>query len=204
MILLCNQQSFICTHIDYCHPHCYLHHSRSCARLVRAIKLLYGDTVDSLRENSTLNSAARGKKQKEVSIWKKRTVSMCLFIYLFIYFSWQGIITFKNCIMHSDRVLSWQNEHSAFLNPVLLKKLLNHLALWKECNVCCLGRMLVADQPLESSPFFSCSFLSVKKNHSWNSCKILHNISFRSELSDRFQELYSLVFHVMLSLVTHI
>uniref|UniRef100_A0A8B9PN18 Unc-80 homolog, NALCN channel complex subunit n=1 Tax=Apteryx owenii TaxID=8824 RepID=A0A8B9PN18_APTOW len=67
MILLCNQQSFICTHIDYCHPHCYLHHSRSCARLVRAIKLLYGDTVDSLRENSTLNSMARGKKQKECS-----------------------------------------------------------------------------------------------------------------------------------------
>ncbi|GAB0191789.1 protein unc-80 [Grus japonensis] len=67
MILLCNQQSFICTHIDYCHPHCYLHHSRSCARLVRAVKLLYGDTVDSLRENSVLNSVARGKKQKECS-----------------------------------------------------------------------------------------------------------------------------------------
>ncbi|KFO96913.1 Protein unc-80, partial [Calypte anna] len=67
MILLCNQQSFICTHIDYCHPHCYLHHSRSCARLVRAIKLLYGDTVDSLRENSSLNNVARGKKQKECS-----------------------------------------------------------------------------------------------------------------------------------------
>ncbi|XP_050772025.1 protein unc-80 homolog isoform X7 [Gopherus flavomarginatus] len=67
MILLCNQQSFICTHIDYCHPHCYLHHSRSCARLVRAIKLLYGDTVDSLRENNVLNNVARGKKQKECS-----------------------------------------------------------------------------------------------------------------------------------------
>ncbi|KAG5214016.1 hypothetical protein JEQ12_009802 [Ovis aries] len=68
MILLCNQQSFICTHIDYCHPHCYLHHSRSCARLVRAIKLLYGDTVDSLREsNSISNVALRGKKQKECS-----------------------------------------------------------------------------------------------------------------------------------------
>ncbi|XP_067404844.1 protein unc-80 homolog isoform X3 [Emydura macquarii macquarii] len=67
MILLCNQQSFICTHIDYCHPHCYLHHSRSCARLVRAIKLLYGDTVDSLRENNVLNNVTRGKKQKECS-----------------------------------------------------------------------------------------------------------------------------------------
>uniref|UniRef100_A0ABM5ELI2 Protein unc-80 homolog isoform X11 n=1 Tax=Pogona vitticeps TaxID=103695 RepID=A0ABM5ELI2_9SAUR len=67
MILLCNQQSFICTHIDYCHPHCYLHHSRSCARLVRAIKLLYGDTVESLRENNSLNNVARGKKQKECS-----------------------------------------------------------------------------------------------------------------------------------------
>lgn len=68
MILLCNQQSFICTHVDYCHPHCYLHHSRSCARLVRAIKLLYGDSVDSLRESSNIsNVALRGKKQKEVS-----------------------------------------------------------------------------------------------------------------------------------------
>ncbi|ELK04896.1 Protein unc-80 like protein [Pteropus alecto] len=68
MILLCNQQSFICTHVDYCHPHCYLHHSRSCARLVRAIKLLYGDTVDSLRESSNAsNVALRGKKQKECS-----------------------------------------------------------------------------------------------------------------------------------------
>nr|XP_020746582.1 protein unc-80 homolog isoform X7 [Odocoileus virginianus texanus] len=68
MILLCNQQSFICSHIDYCQPHCYLHHSRSCARLVRAIKLLYGDTVDSLRESSSFsNVALRGKKQKECS-----------------------------------------------------------------------------------------------------------------------------------------
>ncbi|XP_069471989.1 protein unc-80 homolog isoform X5 [Ambystoma mexicanum] len=66
MILLCNQQSFICTHIDYCHPHCYLHHSRSCARLVRAIKLLYGDTVDSLRDdNMAGNVGSRGKKVKE-------------------------------------------------------------------------------------------------------------------------------------------
>ncbi|XP_067326421.1 protein unc-80 homolog isoform X11 [Anolis sagrei] len=67
MILFCNQQSFICSHIDYCHPHCYLHHSRSCARLVRAIKLLYGDTVDSLRENNIPNGVSRGKKQKECS-----------------------------------------------------------------------------------------------------------------------------------------
>ncbi|XP_036021759.1 protein unc-80 homolog isoform X23 [Mus musculus] len=68
MILLCNQQSFICTHVDYCHPHCYLHHSRSCARLVRAIKLLYGDSVDSLRESNHIsNVALRGKKQKECS-----------------------------------------------------------------------------------------------------------------------------------------
>ncbi|XP_031749782.1 protein unc-80 homolog isoform X18 [Xenopus tropicalis] len=68
MILLCNQQSFICTHVDYCHPHCYLHHSRSCARLVRAIKLLYGDTVDSIKEDGlTSSSGFRGKKMKECS-----------------------------------------------------------------------------------------------------------------------------------------
>ncbi|KAM4815512.1 protein unc-80 homolog, partial [Thomomys bottae] len=68
MILLCNQQSFFCTHVDYYHPHCYLHHSRSCARLVRAIKLLYGDSVDSLRESDNAsNVALRGKKQKECS-----------------------------------------------------------------------------------------------------------------------------------------
>lgn len=69
MILLCNQQSFICTHIDFCHPRCYQHHSRSCARLVRAIKLVYGETVDSLREDSTAagNIGARTKKNKEVS-----------------------------------------------------------------------------------------------------------------------------------------
>ncbi|KAA8579733.1 hypothetical protein FQN60_006826 [Etheostoma spectabile] len=68
MILLCNQQSFICTHIDFCHPRCYQHHSRSCARLVRAIKLVYGETVDSLREDnaSSGNIGARAKKSKEV------------------------------------------------------------------------------------------------------------------------------------------
>lgn len=68
MILLCNQQSFICTHIDFCHPRCYQHHSRSCARLVRAIKLVYGETVDSLREDSaaTGNIGTRAKKNKEV------------------------------------------------------------------------------------------------------------------------------------------
>ncbi|TKS64884.1 Protein unc-80 -like protein [Collichthys lucidus] len=69
MILLCNQQSFICTHIDFCHPRCYQHHSRSCARLVRAIKLVYGETVDSLREDraSSGNIGARAKKNKECS-----------------------------------------------------------------------------------------------------------------------------------------
>ncbi|KAM7365636.1 hypothetical protein PAMP_016553 [Pampus punctatissimus] len=74
MILLCNQQSFICTHIDFCHPRCYQHHSRSCARLVRAIKLVYGETVDSLREdsNSSGNIGARAKKAKEY------LKSMCL------------------------------------------------------------------------------------------------------------------------------
>lgn len=92
MILLCNQQSFICTHIDYCHPHCYLHHSRSCARLVRAIKLLYGDTVDSLRENSTLNNVARGKKQKEVSKWKKQNVLGLV---------QTRHVAFENCVMCS-------------------------------------------------------------------------------------------------------
>lgn len=68
MILLCNQQSFICTHVDFCHPHCYQHHSRSCARLVRAIKLVYGETVDSLREDSASlgNIGARAKKNNEV------------------------------------------------------------------------------------------------------------------------------------------
>lgn len=68
MILLCNQQSFICTHIDFCHPRCYQHHSRSCARLVRAIKLVYGETVDSLREDSASSGhiGGRAKKNKEV------------------------------------------------------------------------------------------------------------------------------------------
>lgn len=68
MILLCNQQSFICTHIDFCHPRCYQHHSRSCARLVRAIKLVYGETVDSLREDSASSGhiGGRAKKSKEV------------------------------------------------------------------------------------------------------------------------------------------
>uniref|UniRef100_A0A3Q1GA76 Unc-80 homolog (C. elegans) n=1 Tax=Acanthochromis polyacanthus TaxID=80966 RepID=A0A3Q1GA76_9TELE len=69
MILLCNQQSFICTHIDFCHPRCYQHHSRSCARLVRAIKLVYGESVDSLREDSASsgNIGGRAKKSKECS-----------------------------------------------------------------------------------------------------------------------------------------
>uniref|UniRef100_A0A3B4DM80 Unc-80 homolog (C. elegans) n=1 Tax=Pygocentrus nattereri TaxID=42514 RepID=A0A3B4DM80_PYGNA len=68
MILLCNQQSFICTHVDFCHPRCYQRHSRSCARLVRAIKLLYGETVDSLRENSSTSGiSTRAKKSKECS-----------------------------------------------------------------------------------------------------------------------------------------
>lgn len=67
MILLCNQQSFICTHIDFCHPRCYQHHGRSCARLVRAIKLVYGESVDSLREDGASgNVGGRAKKNKEV------------------------------------------------------------------------------------------------------------------------------------------
>ncbi|XP_046704530.1 protein unc-80 homolog isoform X4 [Silurus meridionalis] len=68
MILLCNQQSFICTHVDFCHPRCYQRHSRSCTRLVRAIKLLYGETVDSLKENSSSTTFSnRAKKSKECS-----------------------------------------------------------------------------------------------------------------------------------------
>uniref|UniRef100_A0A3P9LJM9 Unc-80 homolog (C. elegans) n=1 Tax=Oryzias latipes TaxID=8090 RepID=A0A3P9LJM9_ORYLA len=69
MILLINQQSFICTHIDFCHPRCYQHHGRSCARLVRAIKLVYGESVDSLREDSASSGiiGGRPKKSKECS-----------------------------------------------------------------------------------------------------------------------------------------
>ncbi|XP_077570796.1 protein unc-80 homolog isoform X4 [Stigmatopora nigra] len=71
MILLCNQQSFICTHVDFCHPRCYQHHNRSCARLVRAIKLVYGETVDSLREDAGATAigimSARAQKNKECS-----------------------------------------------------------------------------------------------------------------------------------------
>nr|XP_054603628.1 protein unc-80 homolog isoform X2 [Nothobranchius furzeri] len=68
MILLCNQQSFICTHIDFCHPRCYQHHGRSCARLVRAIKLVYGESVDSLRDDSgAAHTGGRAKKNKECS-----------------------------------------------------------------------------------------------------------------------------------------
>ncbi|KAJ8003918.1 hypothetical protein DPEC_G00153380 [Dallia pectoralis] len=67
MILLCNQQSFICTHVEFCHPRCYQHHSRSCARLVRAVKLLYGETVDSLREDRAGNVSGRAKRNKECS-----------------------------------------------------------------------------------------------------------------------------------------
>uniref|UniRef100_A0A1A8CPY5 Unc-80 homolog n=1 Tax=Nothobranchius kadleci TaxID=1051664 RepID=A0A1A8CPY5_NOTKA len=68
MILLCNQQSFICTHIDFCHPRCYQHHGRSCARLVRAIKLVYGESVDSLRDDSSAaHTGGRAKKNKECS-----------------------------------------------------------------------------------------------------------------------------------------
>ncbi|XP_072902899.1 protein unc-80 homolog isoform X3 [Hemitrygon akajei] len=68
MILLCSQQSFICCHIDYCHPCCYQHHSRSCTRLVRAIKLLYGDTVDTVRDDDSGSKIGlRPKKSKECS-----------------------------------------------------------------------------------------------------------------------------------------
>lgn len=88
MILLCNQQSFICTHIDFCHPRCYQHHSRSCARLVRAIKLVYGETVDSLREDSATsgNIGARAKKTKEVSL--------AVHLYCFIPFSVLVAVTY--------------------------------------------------------------------------------------------------------------
>lgn len=81
MILLCNQQSFICTHIDFCHPRCYQHHSRSCARLVRAIKLVYGETVDSLREDSgsSGNIGARAKKNKEVGFAE---ISSCFNVFV--------------------------------------------------------------------------------------------------------------------------
>ncbi|XP_032879501.1 protein unc-80 homolog isoform X3 [Amblyraja radiata] len=68
MILISSQQSFICSHIDYCHPCCYQHHSRSCARLVRAIKLLYGDTVDTIRDDDSASKIGlRPKKSKECS-----------------------------------------------------------------------------------------------------------------------------------------
>ncbi|XP_035384136.1 protein unc-80 homolog isoform X2 [Electrophorus electricus] len=65
MVLLCNQQSFICNHVDFCHARCYQRHGRSCARLVRATKLLYGDAVDSLRDHCHIST--RTKKSKECS-----------------------------------------------------------------------------------------------------------------------------------------
>uniref|UniRef100_A0AAY5KIG3 Unc-80 homolog (C. elegans) n=1 Tax=Esox lucius TaxID=8010 RepID=A0AAY5KIG3_ESOLU len=60
-------RTFICTHVEFCHPRCYQHHSRSCARLVRAVKLLYGETVDTLREDRAGNTSGRAKRNKECS-----------------------------------------------------------------------------------------------------------------------------------------
>ncbi|TKS64916.1 Protein unc-80 -like protein [Collichthys lucidus] len=62
MILLCNQQSFICTHIDFCHPRCYQHHSRSCARLVRAIKLYKSCLRTPSMKRRPTDSNTEGKK----------------------------------------------------------------------------------------------------------------------------------------------
>lgn len=97
MILLCNQQSFICTHVDFCHPRCYQHHNRSCARLVRAIKLVYGETVDSLREDSgsSGNIGVRVKKSKEVGVTNVQAVRTRL--------RWVVVLSRRLCSQCSDK-----------------------------------------------------------------------------------------------------
>uniref|UniRef100_UPI00358FE682 protein unc-80 homolog n=1 Tax=Myxine glutinosa TaxID=7769 RepID=UPI00358FE682 len=60
-IQLCKHQSFICSHIDYCQPSCYQRHGRSCARLIRALKLIYGDSGDASRDDCGLARPSRKK-----------------------------------------------------------------------------------------------------------------------------------------------
>ncbi|XP_078453386.1 protein unc-80 homolog [Lampetra planeri] len=67
MILLCNQQNFICQHADFCHPGCYQRHGRACARLVRALKLVYGDSADPVKDEGLPGRANIGNKKTKES-----------------------------------------------------------------------------------------------------------------------------------------
>lgn len=120
MILLCNQQSFICTHVDFCHPRCYQHHSRSCARLVRAIKLVYGETVDSLREDSTSsgNIGARAKKNKEVSFTNRNWPALH---WISKNKMWEGWVCFF-CLVVYAKCLCFQCSDKSCLRTPSMKR----------------------------------------------------------------------------------
>lgn len=38
-----NSFNFYCTHQNFCHPYCYRRHIRSSARLIKAVRKMYGD-----------------------------------------------------------------------------------------------------------------------------------------------------------------
>lgn len=56
--------------------------------------------------------------------WVNGKIYHVFMFFCFVLFSGQGISIFKDCIMYSNNVLSWEKEHSIFLNIVLLQKVM--------------------------------------------------------------------------------
>ncbi|XP_068157117.1 protein unc-80 homolog [Drosophila tropicalis] len=78
IIDLMSSYNYYCTHKGYCHPYCYKRHMRSCTRLIKATRKVYGEefgftfdadhpTVEPLVINSSKTHSSRPRSTRKVS-----------------------------------------------------------------------------------------------------------------------------------------
>ncbi|XP_044757175.1 protein unc-80 homolog [Coccinella septempunctata] len=65
MVQVMNSFYYFCPHQNFCHPFCYRRVMRSCSRLVRAVRKVYGEEFGILEDKMCMDSDNKKKSKKE-------------------------------------------------------------------------------------------------------------------------------------------
>lgn len=65
MVQVMNSFYYFCPHQNYCHPFCYRRVMRSCSRLVRAVRKVYGEEFGILEDKMSMDNEIKKKSKKD-------------------------------------------------------------------------------------------------------------------------------------------
>lgn len=65
MVQVPNSMNFYCSHQSFCHPYCYRRIMRSCSRLIKAVRKVYGEEFGILDDKLDIDIENKGQKRKK-------------------------------------------------------------------------------------------------------------------------------------------